>query len=173
MEATAHPELNESAPFYHHYIAQVPTADVLSTLTTQLDDAAPYFTTVTESGSLYRYAPDKWSIRQVLNHLADTERIFAFRALWIARGLTEDLPGFDQDIAVQYADADTISLAAHLEDLHRIRLATISLFNDLPAAAWSRSGMVSGHLVTVRALAYIIAGHVAHHFTILRERYTE
>jgi hypothetical protein len=120
---------------------------------------------------LHRYAPDKWSIRQVLNHVTDTERAFAFRALWFARGFDSPLPSYDQNVAATGADADRISWAAHVEEFRRVRLSTISLFKNMPSHAWMRSGIASGNPFTVRALAYIIPGHLAHHITLLRERY--
>lgn len=165
------PAPTESAPFYHHYIAQVPTGDILHILATQLEQAAAYFSTLTEANSLYRYGPGKWSVREALNHMADTERLFTFRAFWIARGIPGELYSFDQNTAATHAEADSTSLAAHLEELHRVRLATLSLFQNLPSSAWPREGNVKGTLTTVRALAYITAGHLAHHLAILHERY--
>jgi len=107
----------------------------------------------------------------VLNHVTDTERAFAFRALWFARGFEAPLPGFDQDVAATGAEADSVSWAAHIEDFRRVRLSTISLFSNMPADGWKRGGIASDNFVTVRALAWIIAGHLEHHSAILRERY--
>jgi hypothetical protein len=126
---------------------------------------------ISEEKSLHRYAPEKWTIRQVLNHLSDAERLFVFRALWFARGFDSALPSFDQNIAVAGAGADEVSWARHVEEFRGVRLATISFFRNLPADSWLRSGIASGNPFTVRALAYIAAGHVAHHTTILKERY--
>ena len=103
--------------------------------------------------------------------MTDTERAFAFRALWFARGFGAALPSYDQEVAASGAKADSVSWAAHVEEFERVRQATISLFRNLPPDAWMRSGMASGNLFTVRALAFIIPGHVAHHVKILRERY--
>ena len=121
--------------------------------------------------SLHRYAPDKWSIRQVLNHVTATDRAFAFRALWFARGFDTPLPGIDQNIAASGAEADRVAWAAHVEEFRCVRLSTISLFANMPSEAWMRNGIASDNPFTVRALAYIIAGHLAHHIGILRERY--
>ena len=107
----------------------------------------------------------------MLNHITDTERAFAFRALWFARGFQAPLPSYDQNIAAAGAEADNVSWSAHVEEFRRVRLSTISLFRNLPAEAWTRSGIASDNPFTVRALAYIIAGHVAHHVAVLRERY--
>src|ERR1700733_15835800 len=137
----------------------------------QLDDTAAFLADIPEERSLYPYAPDKWSIRQVVSHLNDTERVFAFRAMWFARGFSDPLPSFDQNIASDAAGADNHSLASHAQEFRKIREATLVLFRNLPAEAWVRSGVASGNSVTVNALAYIIAGHVAHHAAILRERY--
>jgi hypothetical protein len=116
-------------------------------------------------------APGKWSIRQLLNHVTDTERAFAFRALWFARGFSTPLPSYDQDIAAANAGAEAIPWATHLEEFRHIRLSTISLFQNMPSEAWMRAGIASDNFFTVRALAFIIAGHLAHHSAILRERY--
>jgi DinB superfamily len=109
----------------------------------------------------------------VLNHVSDTERAFAFRALWFARGFETPLASYDQHIAASGAGADALSWAAPVEEFRRVRLATISLFRNMPSEAWTRSGIANDNRVTVRALAYIIGGHVAHHVAILRERYLQ
>jgi len=165
------PQRAEAAPYYFTYIDQVAGDDVREVIVRQLDEATAFFAGISEEGSRHRYAPDKWSIRQVLNHITDTERAFAFRALWFARGFAPPLPSYDQDVAAAGAEADAVSWAAHVEEFRRVRLATIALFANLPAAAWSRSGVASDNTFTVRAMAYIIAGHVEHHLRILRERY--
>lgn len=165
------PQINEAAPYYFTYIDQVAGEDAVSTLESQVDEALALFRGISEEKSLYRYAPGKWSIRQVLNHLNDTERVFAMRAMWFARGFETALPSFDQNIAVEGGQADSIPWAAHIEEFHGIRRATISFFRNLPVAAWSRSGIASDNRFTVRSLAYIAAGHVSHHNRILRERY--
>ncbi len=129
--------------------------------------------TISEEDSLYRYAADKWSIRQVLSHVTDTERAFAFRALWFARGFETALPGYDQEISARGAQADRLSWAVHVEEFRRVRLSTISLFQNLPPEGWMRGGVASDRFVTVRALAWIVAGHLAHHVAVLRERYLQ
>lgn len=168
---TGRPLADEAAPYYFTYIDKVVSNDPLSTLGTQLDETMVLLSSIPESGSLFRYAPDKWSIRQVLNHITDTERAFAFRALWFARGFGDPLPSFDQDVAASGAQADLVSWAAHVEEFRRVRLSTISLFANLPADAWMRRGIANGNLFTVRALAHIVIGHVAHHVAGLNERY--
>jgi uncharacterized damage-inducible protein DinB len=165
------PSAAEAAPYYFTYINQVTGENPLATIESQLDESLVFFSTISEETSKHRYAAEKWSIREVLNHLTDTERAFAFRALWFARGFDVPLPSYDQEIAAKGADADAISWAAHVEEFRRVRLATISLFKNMPAEAWTRTGIASDNRFTVRALAFIAAGHVTHHVRILKERY--
>jgi hypothetical protein len=165
------PQRTEAASHYFTYIDLISGDDILQIMNAQLDDTAALLGSVSEEKSLHRYAPDKWSIRQVISHVNDTERVFAFRAMWFARGFSDPLPSFDQNIASDAAGADNHSLASHVQEFRKIREATLVLFRNLPAEAWVRSGVASGNSVTVNALAYIIAGHVAHHAAILQERY--
>ncbi|MCU1310193.1 MAG: hypothetical protein JWO20_1318 [Candidatus Angelobacter sp.] len=165
------PQSTEAAAYYFTYIDQVAGDDALATIENQLQEAATFLSGISEEKSLHQYAPEKWSLRQVLNHVNDAERIFAVRALWFARGFESPLPSFDQEIAASGAEADNISWAEHVEEFRRVRLSTISLFRNMPADAWMRSGIASDKRFTVRALAYIIAGHVTHHLGIVRERY--
>jgi hypothetical protein len=165
------PEKSEAAAYYFTYIDQVAGAEVETVFVSQLKDSAALFAGISEEKSLYRYAPEKWSIRQVLNHITDTERAFAFRALWFARSFDLPLPGYDQHVAASGAEADRVSWAAHVEEFRRVRLSTISLFANMPSEGWMRSGIANDNPFTVRALAYIIAGHLAHHVRILHERY--
>ncbi|HKD64066.1 MAG TPA: DinB family protein [Candidatus Acidoferrales bacterium] len=165
------PQDSEAAPYYFTYINQVNGDDPLATMEKQLPAALEFFARITEKSSLHRYAPDKWSIRDVLNHVTDTERAFAFRALWFARGFESPLPGYDQNIGAKDAEADRISWLDHVEEFRLVRLSTICLFKNLPPPAWSRHGVADGKSFTVRALAFIIAGHVQHHLAILRDRY--
>jgi hypothetical protein len=169
---TGRPEAQEAAPYYSVYIDQAPGDDPQALIESQLDECLSIFAGISEERSTYRYAPGKWSIRQLLNHITDTERAFAFRALWFARGFDAPLPGYDQDIAAAGATADRVSWAEHVDEFRAVRLSTISLFRNLPPEAWMRSGIASEKLFTVRALAFIIAGHVAHHLRILSERYS-
>lgn len=165
------PERMEAAPYYFTYIDQVAGDDVSSTIEIQLEESLAFFSGISDERSLYRYAPDKWSVRQVLNHISDTERSFAFRALWFARGFETPLPSYDQNIAAAGAEADRIAWSAHVEEFRRVRLSTISLFANMPADAWERRGIASDNTFTVRAMAFILAGHLEHHRKILRDRY--
>jgi uncharacterized damage-inducible protein DinB len=126
---------------------------------------------ISEEKSRYSYEPGKWTIREVLNHVNDGERVFLYRAFWFAREFQDALPSFDQDLAVQSARANNTSWAELVEEFKTVRLATLSFFKTLPEEAWSRTGVASDYPFTVRSLAYIIAGHVAHHRNVLAERY--
>lgn len=165
------PQRDEVAPYYFTYIDQVTSDDALAVIESQLDECLAVLGGISEEKSLHRYAPGKWSIRQVLNHVTDTERAFVFRALWFARGFDVPLPSYDQEVAAAGAMADSIAWAAHVEEFRRVRQSTILFFENLPEEAWMRTGVASGNPFTVRALAFITAGHVAHHFRILEEKY--
>lgn len=165
------PDRTEAAPYYFTYIDQVEGDAPVRAIESQLDECLALFRKISEDKSLHRYSPEKWSIRQVLNHVTDTERSFAFRALWFARGFQTPLPGYDQNIAAAGAEADRIAWAAHVEEFRHVRLATISLFENLPEEAWLRRGIASDNPFTVRALAFLVAGHLTHHLKIIRERY--
>lgn len=165
------PERTEAAPYYFTYIDQIKNPDIVRALDSQLSDVLAFFRGISEEKSLHRYAPDKWSIRQVLSHINDSERVFTYRALWFARGFETPLPSFDQEVAVRGADADAQPWASHIEEFGAVRGATLALFRRLPHEAWARKGVASDNPVTVRALAYIIAGHVQHHRSILETRY--
>lgn len=165
------PNSDEAAPYYFTYIDRVADEDVVDLLEKQAEEAPAFFATISAEKSLHRYAPDKWSIREVVGHLSDAERVFAHRALWFARGHEDPLPSFDQNIAVANAKSDEIEWAAQVEEFRRVHLSSVSLFRNMPADAWMRRGTASGNSFTVRALAFIIAGHLTHHVRILRERY--
>ncbi len=165
------PQSTEAAPYYFTYIDRISSDDVIAVLDTQLHDLISLLGGIAEEKSLYRYAPEKWSIRQVQNHINDTERMLLFRAFWFARGFDTALPSFDQNIAVANAGGDLVNLASHIQEFRAIRGATLGFFRHLPEDAWMRTGIASENSFTVRALGYIIAGHAAHHAAILRERY--
>lgn len=165
------PDRTEYADYYRPYVEKVTGQDIMQVLERQLGEIMPVLESVPEERSLHRYAPDKWSMRELLNHVNDTERVFSFRAFWFARGFEDPLPSFDQDVAVTRSGADDRSWRSHLDELKAIRAATLSLFGQLPDDAWMRRGVASGNPFTVRALAYICAGHCAHHVLILQEHY--
>jgi len=165
------PQRTEAAAYYFTYINRIKDPDIVSVLESQAEETLAFLAGISQEKSLYRYAPDKWSIRQAWNHVNDAERVFAGRALWFARGFDSPLPSFDQEIAVAAAHADAIPWARHIYEFSRIRMSTVAFFRNLPAEAWNRTGTASGNPFTVRALAYVAAGHVSHHAAILRERY--
>ena len=167
------PGRDEAADYYFTYIDQVPPGSIIETLTAQLPDTLAFLSRVPEERSLFRYAADKWSLREVLSHINDTERVFTFRALWFARGFESPLPSFDQAVAIASAGADARSWPSLIEEFRAVRSATLALFQYLPAEAWTRRGTASDRTFTVRALAYIAAGHVVHHLWVVRERYRE
>lgn len=165
------PERNEAVEHFWKYIDRVQGEDPIGALERQLTGAIPFLSAVTEEKSEYRYAPGKWSMRQALSHVTDTERSFAYRALWFGRGFTTPLEGLPEDEAAAAAQADRIPWAEHVEEFRRVRLATLSLFQHMPKEAWLRSGLVSGNPITVRAVSFLCTGHAEHHLVIFRERY--
>lgn len=167
------PQANEAAEYYFPYINLVPTGDVVSFLNEQLNETMPFLEGISEEQSRHSYAPDKWTIRQLWNHVNDGERVFLYRALWFARGFSDPLPSFDQEVAVAGAGANETPWAQLVEEFRTIRLATLSFYLNLPAEAWFRTGVASDNSFTVNALAYIIAGHVVHHTNVLKERYLQ
>ena len=167
-----HPDRTEAVEYYHGYIDQVPRdADVRRVLEAQIDETLAMLQGISEEKSRHRYAPDKWSIREVMAHINDTERVFVFRALWFARGFDSALPSFDQNIANTGARAEDRPWRSHLDEFRAVRGASVQFFNHLPDDAWGRRGIASGNPFTVRALAYMTAGHLTHHVKILREKY--
>ncbi|MGH9466295.1 MAG: DinB family protein [Terriglobales bacterium] len=164
------PLADEADPYYFPYIDLVPGDDPVRAMCAQLEEMM-LLGSLSEERSLFRYAPGKWSLRESLNHVTDTERGFAFRVLWFARGYEAPLPSIDQEVGVRGAGADRIAWSAHLEEFRRVRLASIALLENLPPEAWDRRGMASGKHFSVRALAFLLPGHAAHHLKIFRERY--
>lgn len=166
-----HPQANEAASYYFGYIDLARSETIVTFLDEQLGETMSFLEGISEEQSLHRYAPDKWTIRQVLNHVNDGERIFLSRALWFGRGFTDPLPSFDQEIGVAGANANETPWSQLVEEFRTIRLGTLSFFRNLPSDAWYRTGIASDNPFTVNALAYIIGGHVTHHLGVLKERY--
>ncbi len=162
------PGSTEYAEFYKNYIAHVPEGPVLDFLAKQLGDYRQLLVGVSDEAATAAPAPGKWSIKQVLGHLCDTERVQAYRALRFARGDAGELRGFEQDDYVREAHSNSRTVDELLAELESIRKATIALFGSLPAEAEMRAGVANGNKVTVRALAYIAAGHTQHHFESLK-----
>jgi hypothetical protein len=165
------PDATEYAPFYARYVAGVPEQDVIVALRDSGREIVSALAAIPEARGGFRYAPDKWTIREVAGHLIDAERIFGYRALRLARADATPLPGFDENDYARTAGSDARTLADLTEELRVVRDGTVRLFDSLPAEAWTRRGVVNGREMSVRALAYIAAGHARHHLAVLRERY--
>lgn len=161
----------EYSPYYETYISKVPDGDILETLTKQLDEMLKVLRSLPEERGGFRYSPEKWSIREVIGHLIDSERIFAYRALRFARGDVNPLAGFDQDEYVRASGSDRRKLTDLASEFEYLRRATISMLRSFEDAAGERRGKANNNEISVRALAWIIAGHERHHLQILRERY--
>jgi hypothetical protein len=167
------PAENEYAPDYQSYVDQVTENDVIAVLRGELDDLDVLLDRVPADKETYAYAEGKWTIRQLVGHLIDGERVFGYRALCIARGEKQNLPGFEQDEYLQTSPYNHIDLEDLLSEMRLVRLSNIAMFRSLDEAAWNRVGVANNNEVTVRALAFIMAGHVRHHMNVLRERYLE
>jgi hypothetical protein len=165
------PHDGEFAPYYARYVSQVTETDVVAVLRSQPGELRNLASGIGADRELFRYAPDKWSIRQVLGHIVDTDRMFGHRAFCIARGERQPLPGFDQDeymAAAHFERQPAVSLVGEFAAVREANLMAVESFDD---ADWDRIGAASGHAVSVRALAFMMAGHVRHHCQLLRDRY--
>ena len=167
----ARPGADEYPAYFEGYVSLVPAGDLLQTLTRQIADTLAALRGVTEERASASYAPGKWTVKQLAGHVADGERVFAYRALCIARGDTAPLPGMDQNVYVEHANFDARTLSSLADELARVRASTLDLLGHLDEPAWLRRGTANGSEMSVRALAHIIAGHEAHHLKVLRERY--
>jgi uncharacterized damage-inducible protein DinB len=165
------PQPGEYAPYYERYISLIQGNDILETLDQQRRQTMLLLSGRDDDDGDFRYAPEKWSAKEVLGHVCDTERIFAYRALRISRADATPLEGFEQDDYVRHGPFAHRPLADLVEDFIAVRRATLSLLRNLDQAAWSRRGIANKNEVSVRALAYIIAGHELHHRRILEEKY--
>lgn len=169
--AVARPEPGEYAPYYDRYISLVPGTDILGTLNAQRRQMLLLLSGHDDSDGNFRYAPDKWSVKEVLGHVCDTERIFAYRALRIARADRTPIEGFEQDDYIRNSSFASRPLPEIIEDYIAVRRATLTLFRNLDEQAWMRRGIANNNEISVRALAYITAGHELHHRRILEEKY--
>ena len=165
------PAPTEYAPHYAGYVDRVPEGDVLAHLASQIAETRGLLRDLPPGRAVHRYATGKWSVAEVVGHVADAERIFAYRALRFARGDATPLASFDENAYVPAGSFDHRTVADLVDELTAVRHATLALLRGMPDAAFARTGVASGRSVTVRALAYIIAGHERHHVAILRERY--
>jgi len=165
------PSDTEFAPFYAGYVARVPEANPVPALEAQPAEIRALADSMAPEDELFRYAPDKWSIRQTFGHLIDTERVMGYRAFCIARGETKPLPGFDQNNYVARADSDERSVTEMAHEFAAVRHANLWTIRKWTPEQWSLVGNANGNPISVRALAFIMAGHVRHHIAILQERY--
>ncbi len=166
------PQPGEYNPAFAGYIGKAQSfADPVEKLDEQRLELLSLLRGLSPEKQLYRYAAGKWSVKQVLGHLVDTERVFAYRALRVARGDQTPLASFEQDDYVAASEVEACDWAELIEEFEHVRQASVLLLRHLPQAAWTRSGTASGAPITVRALAYIMVGHVEHHLEILRQRY--
>jgi DinB family protein len=168
---TSRPEPGEYAPYYEKYVALIPGNDIVTILESQRLQMIQLFAARSERDGNFRYAPGKWTVKEVLGHVSDTERIFAYRALRIARGDTTPLSGFEQDDYVKAGGFAERSLAEVAEEFAHVRSASVALFRSLGKDAWTLRGVANNNEVSVRALAFITAGHELHHRRILEEKY--
>jgi hypothetical protein len=165
------PDPSEYNPRYSRYIDLVPENNVCAALEQQLDDTVKLFSQVPDSMIEFRYAPGKWTIREVLGHILDTDRIFGFRLLTFARGDSNPLAVADQDLYIRNGGFAAHSMEEWIDEFSLIRRSNIALVRHLPAEAWARTGTVSGNPISVRALAYFMVGHERHHVGIIRNMY--
>jgi hypothetical protein len=165
------PATDEFLAYYSRYIQRVPAGDVVSTLSSQIGETLALLRGLPESVATYRYAPDKWSVNEMVGHMIDTEKIFSYRALRFARADKTPVPGYEQDDYVRNSSFNSYPLAELASELETVRRATLYFFRHLEDEAWVRRGLANNAEVSVRALAYIIAGHELHHREMLRTRY--
>jgi len=170
-DARGRPAAAEFDPYYGRYIDRVAAQDILVTLRDQRAEIAGFVADLDPAIADYRYAPRKWTARQVLNHVCDTERIFATRALRVARGETAPLPGFDENAYADASESDRRPLTDLGREFDLLRGATLGMFGAFDDAVWTRVGNANGSPVSVRAIAWILAGHADHHLHVIRDRY--
>jgi len=171
--AATKPVATEHAPEFSNYVALVAEGDIIQTLEQQIENSLSLLRTIPSNKANFRYAPEKWSVKELLGHLIDSERIFSYRALRFARNDQTPLPGYEQNDYVRNADFDNRDLGEMAEEFATVRRATVQLFRPLNETEWMRRGKANENDVSVRALAYIIAGHELHHMEVLRTRYLQ
>ncbi len=170
-DAEKRPRPEEYDPFFAGYVARVPPGDILTHLRSQYHETLSLLSSLPDARADISYAPGKWSIKQVVGHISDVERVMAYRALWFARNHQSPLPGFDENVFAAEGGFTDRLLSDLLDEFRIVREASVNLFTCLPRQHFARGGEANGHYVSVRALAYIIAGHELHHRAILQERY--
>ena len=169
--AATRPAATEYLPYYSRYIDLVPEEDAMAALKSQLRETIAFLNCISNEESVSRYAPGKWSVREVLGHVIDTERIFAYRALRIGRGDKTPLAGYEQDDYICGAAFDKVRWSALIEEFELVRRSNLLLFSGFTEDAWMRTGTANNAAVSARALAWIIAGHEIHHRNIIESKY--
>lgn len=164
-------DASEYGPGFSTYISNVPEDDVMAAIEVQLHETRAFLESIGEARASFRYMPGKWSIKEVVGHFTDSERVFSYRATAIARGELQPLPGFDEKIYAENAGFDRLTLRDLIESYVAVRTATILLYRQLPSGAWERRGIANNNPLSVRALAHVTLGHERHHLRVLRERY--
>jgi hypothetical protein len=165
------PARDETVEYYFPYIDLVPDGDIRQLLDDQRQETLSFLETIPEALASHRYVPEKWSVAEVLSHVNDCERLYTMRAFWFARAMDLPLPSFESELALKMAKPADRAWRTHVHEFASIRASTVDLFRHLPQEAWLRRGIASDYPFSVRALAYLTAGHVIHHTRILKERY--
>lgn len=163
----------DSPSYFAYYMGLVPENDILRVLADQAGEIRDLFAPLGDDGALHRYAPGKWSLKEMVGHLADTERMFCYRAMSFARGDATDLPGMDEDAWVAGADFDAVPLADLLAEFFAVRESTVRLFANMDDAALARRGRANGMAYRVSCVPWLVVGHVRHHLGVVRERYLD
>ncbi len=170
--APGRPDPTEYAPHFQGYIDRALSADdITAALATQVDELRALVGGLDDAAAGHRYAAGKWTIREVIGHVTDAERVFGYRAMCIARGETTSLPGFDENVYASNSPADARTLADLLDELAELRSANVRMLRALTQESWTRVGTANGKQITTRAIAYVMLGHARHHMAVLRERY--
>ena len=165
------PPSTEYAAAFERYVSRVSESDVVAVLARQKHEVLAAFGKAKGPAERYRYAPDKWSVREMVGHVVDTERIMGYRAVCVARGETASLPGFDENAYVANASFDECPLGELLDEFAHVREGHLAFFRHLSPEAWLRKGLANSNPISVRALAYVMAGHPRHHLSVFQERY--
>lgn len=166
-----HPRPEEYAPYQEVYVARVPAGPIVSVLRSQIAETLALLHRVPEEGAAYAYAPGKWTVKEVIGHLIDTERVMVYRALRFARNDATPLTGFDENLYAAEGRFPTRPIGSLVGELATVRASTVSFFEGLPSDAWLRAGTANNYRLSVRGLCYVIAGHELHHVAILKDRY--
>lgn len=167
------PTVHEYAPYFEKYVALVEEENIIEALKSSLDDTLKLLSGLEEEKANFRYAPEKWSVKEVVGHIGDSERVFAYRALCFSRNDKTNLPGFEENEYMANSNFDNLSFNYVLDELVAIRNSTIAFFNNLSDDAWLRTGTANDNEISVRALATIIVGHERHHVGVIRSRYLQ